>query len=269
MGPILSECFLEWTCHLEIFLCVDRCLYSRKCSIVMSSVKERVILGKVRIENAKSQKKEPLGQNHRVNYLKSSQSNIFDNRENERHRGRSQDDKSIQENIRKVLDPFVPKYRERSAMERKAKEFNPTYKISQFQDEMGQKRTASASDIKTIDVSTLIPREKKIIEQYPQLTKEDLQSLASNSTTNTQSRNDKNQYLTAKTTLISSLYSNIFHDPNKKEDDYIRKSNNDNDNNQSAKKKDNYNSLNKKRQCPQSRIHSSMDWKYTNTELAF
>jgi len=37
----------------------------------------------------------------------------------------------------------------------------------------------------------------------------------------------------------------------------------------SEKKKDDYNALNKKRQCPQSRIHSTMDWRYTNTQLVY
>lgn len=81
------------------------------------------------------------------------------------------------------------------------------------------KRTASAIEFKHIDHANLNPKDKKIVEQFPQMTKEDLEKLKrnSNGSVTAVSRNvetiNKSNYMTAKTTLLSSLHSNIFNDP--------------------------------------------------------
>jgi hypothetical protein len=104
-----------------------------------------------------------------------------------------------------------------SANERKMKEFNPTYVQYQADAPKMHKRTSSAIEIKPIESGTLNPREKKIVEQFPNMTKDDLDRFV-NKPINSNSRNapetiNKANYMTAKTTLINSLHSNIFHDP--------------------------------------------------------
>ena len=59
-------------------------------------------------------------------------------------------------------------------------------------------------------------REKKIVENFPKTTKDELEKLSNQMRNQGVSRNtdiNKNNYLTAKTTYHTSLYSNIFNDP--------------------------------------------------------
>ena len=78
------------------------------------------------------------------------------------------------------------------------------------------KRVSSALDLRTTDYSKLNAREKKIVENFPKTTKDELEKLSNQMRNQGVSRNtdiNKNNYLTAKTTYHTSLYSNIFNDP--------------------------------------------------------
>jgi len=109
----------------------------------------------------------------------------------------------------------VPKYKEQTAYDRNSQELNPT--CNQFKNEAPviNKRNVSAVETRAVDTISGNPRDKKLMEQYPNMTKDELEKLK-NRNDNINSRNsdlNKKNNTTAKNTMISSLYSNIFNDP--------------------------------------------------------
>ncbi len=112
------------------------------------------------------------------------------------------------------MDGFVPKYKEQTAYDRKVQELNPT--CNQFKNETPaiHKRNVSAVETRVVDTVSANPRDKKLMELNPNMTKEQLEKFKNrNDNVNSRNRDLNKKNTTAKIKMISSLYSNIFNDP--------------------------------------------------------
>jgi len=174
-----------------------------------------------RYENGKNRLRE-VSQNHRENYQNFTNSDIFFSKGNPSlNKTKSSNQEPTGSDKKKLNTSFVPKFSEKSALERKFYEFhnadvsttNDTLVNTSFDfTNIVHKRKASAVELKT-DYSTYNPKERRIKELYSTFQTEGIKVQPQLDNNNTSINKRPNDKIDPKKAVVSDMYSNIFNDP--------------------------------------------------------
>lgn len=214
-----------------------------------------------RYEHGKVRTRE-ISQNHRENYQKNTNSDIFFSKDE-----KIREDKTPVKHQR--TNSFVPKFTEKSALERKLIEFHNAGDISTTYEtnannsfditQLAQRRKGSAMDLKS-EYSTLNPKQRRIKELYPNMKQGDIDKYTATEHNVTFDEKKHFDGANAKEAVISDMYSNIFNDPKKSATKYMKQVK------LPEKKKV---QLTKHKNVPKSQTGTRIDWLEENTELMF